>query len=677
MALFCCRYLSSQPFLQPVESDNFQNALRSGYFGLLDYATVHYFDHAQEAQKNASSLPADIVTSVRGLLTTYSDKSPSESSLEMEVCAQTVTNALSEEKIDVLIQARVVAIRAAMESRHHDLSKEDAYLDLSGPLRFKCPKVFCSNFTNGFRYQNTRDRHLDTHEQPYRCAYTDCFRHDVGYESCERLEAHCKAFHRDTVNLPATFPSTKYTKPKDIFEACKQGNLELVKKFHGAGAQLDKGSPKDHMTPLYLATQGRHANVCEYLVSQGINPFEGARYGQQTISPMFAAIRQGGVPLIELFLHTRRDFRDETIISQYPRCIAIAIMARHLDTLEILLGSRHCPDHAAIVADVLQELSHPSWSGTWPAELPADSSLVHTWFRRAFPNLYHDEISASGANCLIKKPGSTEYRTCHEILLQSDNEFLHRALGGGCHPLSMFLLDFADEHDLQSSDARGRLPMRLFVEACCNAWECKGCPVIMERIIEVGGPALMNIPNAVGDLPIHLALEAGQAPWVVQALISHTTNLNHKNRNGESPIHLALSNLNRLSMLLATGRVDLFITNDQGQSVFSAASEGALVEVKALELLLEADPTLAWTSDVSKNREMPLHHVMRLADMDSDQEEKAKLLLSLPTVERVLHEFSASPAEGNALACDKVRAFARRRGLERAIEVMDRIGFGL
>ncbi|RMJ07063.1 hypothetical protein CDV36_013332 [Fusarium kuroshium] len=258
MALFCCRYLSSQPFLQDLETTDVQNALRSGYFGLLDYATAHCSDHIQEAQKHASSLPADVITSAMRLLTAYSRNTPNESVLEMEASAQTVTNTLRAENIDLLIQARLVVIRAATESQHHDLSKEDAYLNLSGPLRFKCPRVSCSKFTTGFRNKATRDLHLENHERPYRCTYTDCFGHDVGYESLERLEAHCEAFHRDTVKL-STFPSTKDAKPKDIFEACKQGNLELVKEFHLAGAQLGKSTTMPHLTPLYLATQSKHA----------------------------------------------------------------------------------------------------------------------------------------------------------------------------------------------------------------------------------------------------------------------------------------------------------------------------------------------------------------------------------------------------------------------------------
>ncbi|RSL59060.1 hypothetical protein CEP53_005924 [Fusarium sp. AF-6] len=258
MALFCCRYLSSPPFLQDLETTDVQNALRSGYFGLLDYATAHYSDHIQEVQKHASGLPADVVASVMRLLTVYSDNPSNESVFEMEASGQTVTNTLLAGNIDVLIQVRLVVIRAATESQHHDLSKENAYLNLSGPLRFKCPRVSCSKFTTGFRNQTTRDLHLENHERPYRCTYTDCFGHDVGYESLERLEAHCEVFHRDTVNL-STFPSTKDGKPKDIAEACKRGNLELVKEFHLAGAKLDKSTTKSHVTPLYLATQGKHA----------------------------------------------------------------------------------------------------------------------------------------------------------------------------------------------------------------------------------------------------------------------------------------------------------------------------------------------------------------------------------------------------------------------------------
>lgn len=476
--------------------------------------------------------------------------------------------------------------------------------------------------------------------------------------------------------MAATFPSPKVAEPKDIFEACKKGSLEQVRKFHLAGARLDGNLKQKHLTPLYLAAQSGNVQVCKHLVSQGLNPFQGLKLGsyrERVFSLMLAAVRQGNAPLIELFFCTRQDFKYETDISQYPRYIAISIMTDNLDVLELLLESEPDFDHKGIVDDVFRELSRPS-QGDW-SEPPPDSSLVHTRFRRAFPCLYHDVISASSGHCLIPRHDSEEYRACQKTLLRSESRHLHKALIQLCHPFSMFLLDFADKDVLQPADKYGRLPVHELLLPSCGLG-CEKCPVIIERIIQIDGGMSVNTPDAKGRLPIHIALHSVRVPkGVPRALISHT-NINHKDHPGNSPIHTAHVP-SHISMLLATGHVDLSITNNQGQTVLSSASQNIRAEVEALKVLLEADPTLAWRPDASKERKTPLHHARSWTDSRQYLREKAELLLSLPTVENVLCAFSASPIDDNASACEKVREFAHERGLEGAIEVMDRIGFGL
>ncbi|WAO91963.1 NACHT domain-containing protein [Fusarium falciforme] len=372
LALFCCRYLSSRPFLQDPETDSTQNALQSGYFGFLDYATVNYCYHVEEAQKHASGPPADVVSSAVGLLTAYSDNPSNQSIRKMEICAQTVTNTLRTQNIDARIHSRVIVIRGAGESQHRDLSKEGAYLDLSGPLRFKCPRVFCSRFLTGFRSQDARDEHLDRHERPYRCTHTDCFLHDVGCESRERLEAHRKAFHQNSSKLAVSFPSTKSTKSRDISEACRKGKLEEVRQFHLSGESLHTTWTGSYVTPLFVATKAGHAHICKYIIDQGIDPFKERHWMGRDWSSMLEAIRRANAPIVELFLQSQY----EATIAHFPRYIAVAILSGNLETLELLLGSQTVLDHATIVEQVTNELmSTTSDLKRWLKDQPADSSL--------------------------------------------------------------------------------------------------------------------------------------------------------------------------------------------------------------------------------------------------------------------------------------------------------------
>ncbi|EEU43484.1 uncharacterized protein NECHADRAFT_95028 [Fusarium vanettenii 77-13-4] len=646
LAIFCCRYLSSRPFLQDPETDSSQNALQSGYFGFLDYVTVNYCYHVEEAQKHVSGLPADVVSSAVGLLTAYSDNPSNQSILEMEACAQTVTNTLRTQNIDARIQSRVITIRAAGESQHRDLSKESAYMALSGPLRFKCPRVFCSKFSTGFRSQDACDEHLDRHERPYRCTHTDCFLHDVGCESHERLEAHRKAFHQNSSNLAVSFPSTKSTKSKTICEACRKGNLEEVRQFHLSGYPLHIRWSSG--TLLHLATKAGHVHICKYIIDQGINPFkEDYYYLRRSWPSMFEALRRANAPILELFLHSEHD----APIALFPCFIAVAILAGHLGALELLLGYQR---------------------------INSDGLGLHVWFRRAFPNLYRDKISAPGAISLIKNPGSAEYRACKKILHHHD--LLHKALQSKCHPLSMFLLDLADEDDLQRTAYEGDRPIHILARRGCADRDCKNCAIIARRLIELDGAVSVNTPDRDDYLPIHLALTSTVVPRsVIPVLFLHTDNLNHRDPGSRRPTERVSRAGGTISVIVEACRLDPSIRNHQGRTIFSLAAETYWIEAKTLESLLEVEPTLAWMADNTEDRQTPLHHAMKAARNNESQAEKVKLLLSLHEVEleNIFRAFLASRMVGNDEACREVRKFAYRWDLEWPVSIMDRLGFGL
>ncbi|KAJ3455735.1 hypothetical protein MRS44_017217 [Fusarium solani] len=608
MALFCCRYLSSRPFLADPKSDTLHDAIRSGYFGFIDYAAVHYSYHVQEALDDTSVLRAAVVKSAVCLLEACSDGlTPDQSTLE-ESSALAVTNSLCAENTKESVQYHVATIQAALESRHDSLSGDQAYLDLSGPMRFKCPRIHCSKFATGFRDKDARYRHFNKHKRPFICADADCFAHVVGCESQQRLEAHMKAFHQD--NSGVAFPSTKGTKPKDIFEACKRGNLEEVKRFYSAGVQLNESRTMNFITPLYIATQAGHTHVCKYLIDQGINPFRGSPFGTKYI-PMFEAIQQQNAPMIELFIHTGLGFENEFNMPQIPRCIAIAILAGLSEALGPLLEHQSCSKNAAMIEDVLRALIRVTQNRKSAKRLSADSYPVHVWFRRVFPNLYHNGTSVSGADSLIKRPDSAEYRTCKKTLFQSDNRFLRQAIAEECHPLTMFLLDLADKDDLQVTDDGGCTPMHILAEKRIFPRDSDRRPTIAQRIIQIDGGASANTPDKSNNLPVYTAVgNIDIATGAVQTLIAHTDNLNHRNSEGISVIERAATEGHHVSMLLKTGRVDLFDRNEKGQtSFFSSAINGyKSPKVDVLEMLLEAAPTLAWTADDTEDRLTPLHH---------------------------------------------------------------------
>lgn len=545
-------------------------------------------------------------------------------------------------------------------------------------MRFKCARIHCSKFATGFRDKDSRDRHLNSHKRPFVCTDTDCFAYIVGYESQQGLEAHMKAFHQEQSKI--SFPSARHKKSKDIFEACERGNLEEVKRFHSDGARLDAGRAKNYTTPLYIATRAGHAHVCTYLMEQGKNPFQASWYEGTEISPFYRAIQQRNVPMIQLLIHKGLGFVNQSSWPHIAQCIATAILLGLSDALGPLLEHESCFKNQEMIHMVLGAFIFQTQPKMETAVWSTNSQPLHLWFQRVFPNVYHNGASIYGAHSIIKAPESIEYRACKRALFQSDN--LHRAVDRGSYPAAMFLLDLADKDSLQVLDNMGRTVMHIL--AAQDDYSRKDMnTTIVQRIIQIDGGVSANTTDMLHNLPIHEAIaNSAIEEDKVQSLISHTVNLNHRSSNGISVIERAIwaGRDDRLSMLLNTGRVNLFDRNGEGQTSFSAVvSRCDFGYVDILEKLLEADPTLAWTADSTEDRPTPLHHAMGASSLFDVRESRyrnlRRLLLSLPEVENVLRAFIASNIEGNAEACKELRVFAQNENLQEALEAMDRIGF--
>lgn len=61
---------------------------------------------------------------------------------------------------------------------------------------FRCPKVMCFYFHQGFKGSAMRQEHNSQHDLPYRCKDETCERSTLGFRSNNELAAHEKRYHR-------------------------------------------------------------------------------------------------------------------------------------------------------------------------------------------------------------------------------------------------------------------------------------------------------------------------------------------------------------------------------------------------------------------------------------------------------------------------------------------------
>ncbi|KAM0239465.1 hypothetical protein ACHAP5_008321 [Fusarium lateritium] len=676
MALFCCRYLSSQPFLVVEECPDTYGVMQSGYFSFMDYAAVYFTSHCQAIQSpderlhSPSKSEIAVDAAFRGLVRSYS--SEGKNALVESPCTDYTLEA-SSQGLSLSIQQRVALIRVIMRSRQSDLPAQEQFITLEGPRRLKCPRIECSKFAIGFLEHDVYEKHLDAHERPFMCTYADCFAYVTGYASQQQLRNHFKHHHKEISQHQFLFPVVDNTGKWDIIEACKAGNLDEVKRFHLAGVDISKTVPNKGM-PLSAAVRAGHFQICEYLVNNRVDPYKRPISAPRASSPIHQAIRHGQSQIMELFVRRNCD------MDYLPELIALAISAKFCRGLDLLTAFIRPEEHLVVITEVLVSLLVSESSHFYSC----GATEIHAWFERIFPKLYYDNDDLTDSYSTRMRRDSGEYQTIKEAI-RNNEELLRETFRGGCHPLQDFLLDFVNKDELQVRDDLGNTPLHHLLvgarqEETRNGKRCHIRVAVVQRILRIDDGLSANIPNNNWRLPAHTAIDVYILPGVLETLLQFTKDLNRKDKNGLGLLHHAKGLPGHLQILLEHDSLDLFIRNYQGQTVLSYTVElGGSFVVNVLECLLQADRRLAWAADEHKYGLTPLHHAMAklgLALRGTSERfmrlDILELLLQLPEVEDILRAYMDSPSSKRRR---DVRQFAQEQDLFQALEVMNRIGF--
>jgi Zinc finger, C2H2 type len=101
-----------------------------------------------------------------------------------------------------------------------------------GDKRYKCPKVTCYYFHEGFKDAKSRDRHINRHDRPFRCTFPDCSVADFGFGSSKELEKHARLFHPSTEDMCMTFAAPKAAPVATSKWVCHICSKRFTRNFH-------------------------------------------------------------------------------------------------------------------------------------------------------------------------------------------------------------------------------------------------------------------------------------------------------------------------------------------------------------------------------------------------------------------------------------------------------------
>ncbi len=129
------------------------------------------------------------------------------------------------------------------------------------------------------------------------------------YFKAGQFDAALSAFQKllDEYPTSKTIPTTKLMvkqvqqakKTKSLFEAVKKGDIEQVKKFIAAGADVNARNNRS-VTPLHFAATNGHEEIARLLIAEGANV--NVNMGDYSWTPLHDAANRGHTKLVKLLL---------------------------------------------------------------------------------------------------------------------------------------------------------------------------------------------------------------------------------------------------------------------------------------------------------------------------------------------------------------------------------------
>ncbi|KAF1946974.1 C2H2 domain-containing protein [Clathrospora elynae] len=110
--------------------------------------------------------------------------------------------------------------------------------------RFKCTKITCRYFSEGFKDERARKKHVNIHDRPFQCEIPDCLGAE-GFANPKDLEKHTRAFHPELSDLAETFNSATAKRAKSD-HACTICGKTFTRNFHRKNHELSHRGERPH-----------------------------------------------------------------------------------------------------------------------------------------------------------------------------------------------------------------------------------------------------------------------------------------------------------------------------------------------------------------------------------------------------------------------------------------------
>ena len=353
LATFCLGYMSSSPLSLAASKDEVEKQVQNGYYAFHDYASAHCFDHllhvsqmgvtTDDEQLSHLSSICRSFSEIYGLSHIFNPSDTESHAQQIKRFIDSIPTKPRERDSFYDIGLRTHCVRNAIERLYEGPASQDKphhkLCEMYGLQVFKCDRVDCRHFVEGFVAKALRDQHLDRHLRPYRCAQSGCPFQNLGFEDQRTLEDHIREKHTTDENELPRFPQARSRQSDDIHKAAARGDTESVKFFLDQGADANRPSRnKGWLTPLILAARNDHGEVCTLLLQRGADVNSQGPESYLRDTAILAAVRNNAIRAIKHLMRAQ-DIEIVRVGQNYESPLGVASSKGFIGAAKLLLDS--------------------------------------------------------------------------------------------------------------------------------------------------------------------------------------------------------------------------------------------------------------------------------------------------------------------------------------------------
>lgn len=269
----------------------------------------------------------------------------------------------------------------------------------------------------------------------------------------------------------------------------------------------------DGQTPLHIATIQGHNGVVEYLINRNASTKAKDISGS---TPLHEAVRYGRTEIAKLLLKAGADPNSQDSLGKSPLLI-ISDQNSRAEIYSLLLIYGGDPNSKDMYGD----------------------TPLHIATMAGMKSSILEKLVNSGADINERnKKGVTP------LALAVENQWTD-------------LIDFYAKRgaDIHAEDMEGKTPLS------------RALDISLEMTQKLVNSSNSSTRDSMGNTPLHIAIERGASIDQISYLINMGADINARNRNGDSPLFLAVkNNLRNVGEILLARQADVFATNTENYS---------------------------------------------------------------------------------------------------------------